>query len=219
MAKIPNISWSKVLGELVLIFVAINLSIWFNNWNQNRQADQRQAEAADNLKQELSANLEDLLKADSVNRYVPEACHAYERWYVGSSDWVLATPATKDSLGEVYPGFFRVADSVAKDAGKFLYKGTTYIELELPTLSQVAWGTTVRFSQVTQGFSFDCLYALESAYALQERLLLQLDQATASLQAGDFDALVIQLEVAGQYSRQLTERYQEALTALEVCAN
>ncbi|HAA15854.1 MAG TPA: hypothetical protein DCE41_30740 [Cytophagales bacterium] len=217
MVKLPKVSWSKVIGEVVLIFVAINLSIWFNNWNQNRQTRSSQQEAMVILQQEVTANLEELRIADSLNQRLPQAWQTYRGFFHEDSDQVIATPNQKATLEATYPGFFRYKDSVALKEGRYLYRGGTHFEFELPPLSDVAWGTALRIPQISQGFSFECLLALESAYSLQDKLLKQLDLAVVSLQTNDFESLIIQLDVAGQFARQLEARYREALTALETC--
>ena len=65
-------------------------------------------------------------------------------------------------LNYKYPDFFRVKDSVAIDNGIYHYSGSTHINLEIPTMTEIAWKTTSTIN-VANEFNYECLYCLVSA--------------------------------------------------------
>ncbi len=78
---------------------------------------------------------------------------------------VKADPLKMRTLTKKYSDFFSIADSTLIGKGQYLYEGTSQINLEIPTLTEIAWETTIALN-ISVDFSYDCLYELESVYNL-----------------------------------------------------
>lgn len=57
---LKQISWRYALGELVLIFLGITMAIWFNNWNEARQATRVEVRSLQELRDALRQDLDDI---------------------------------------------------------------------------------------------------------------------------------------------------------------
>ena len=55
-----NFNWKYIIGEILLIFIGINLAIWFNDWNTSRNAREQKSVAIAKIKEEVESNLEEL---------------------------------------------------------------------------------------------------------------------------------------------------------------
>ncbi|WP_340076703.1 DUF6090 family protein [Leptobacterium sp. I13] len=53
-------SWKYAIGEVLLTFIAINLAIAFNNWNEGKKAEKVEQELLKELKENLKRDLTDL---------------------------------------------------------------------------------------------------------------------------------------------------------------
>lgn len=62
-----NLSWKSALYELVLIFIGINLAIWFNNWNEKRQLRNLEKETLIELINGVEKDLHDI--DNNINSY------------------------------------------------------------------------------------------------------------------------------------------------------
>lgn len=208
-----------MLGEIVLIFVAINLTIWFNNWNSSRQAEIKKSEAVANILQELETNLEQLLLARESYLSLIAAKKAFDPLYEGITDIVVTYPGIMDSLQNQHPQFFRVVDSVRLADGRYRYKGGTRLSFDLPDLSAIAWETTVRFPDISGQFSFQCLYDLERIYNLQSRIVMLYDEAVTALRARDVVNLLRVLDVLRQLDDKLETDMAHGIKSLATCAS
>jgi hypothetical protein len=214
--RLRNINWKYIVGEILLIFVGINLAIWFNNWNSSTKSDKAKRVAIQKIKEEIQSNLKELEMGSEINRRLVDAFNAYGNVYIGNSSEIIASPAQRLVLEQKYPHFFRVQDSVSLDENKYRYTGVTFIGLELIELTQIAWETTKTLS-IANEFNYDCLYELESMYNLQGRFMHEIDAAGAALQKRELKRLMQILDFAHQLEEQLEEDYQAMLQKIDNC--
>ncbi len=166
LKPLRKINWKYIVGEILLLFVGINLAIWFNDWNSSTKAQQDKDFAIGTIKEEINSNLKELSTSLKQNENMVGAFEAFKGyWYQKNSSHLLATPQELQNLQKTYPKFFTVKDSTAMPDGHFHYRGQTYIFLELAELSEIAW-TTAKNTQVTRRIDYPCLYELESMYNL-----------------------------------------------------
>ena len=104
-----NLNLGYVLGEVLLIFVGINLAIWFNNWNATKQLRRDKAIVLERIEEEIQSNLEELSTATQVNSLVAEGLQEYGRIFQGNTDWVVTTSQHMAELQSRFPGCFPVA--------------------------------------------------------------------------------------------------------------
>lgn len=214
--RLRNINWKYIVGEVLLIFVGINLAIWFNNWNTSTKSNQAKSVAIQKIKEEVQSNLKELETGSEINRRLVEAFDAYGSVYIGNSSAIIASPAQRLVLEQKYPDFFRVQDSVLLDTGMYRYTGITFIDLELIELTEIAWETTKTLS-IANEFNYDCLYELEGMYNLQRRFMHEIDAAGTALQKRELKRLMQILDFAHQLEEQLEEDYQAMLQKIDNC--
>lgn len=214
--KPSKINWKYILGELLLIFLGINLAIWFNDWNAaNKTADNMEI-ALLKINEEIQNNLEELQEASEANHRIPQAMEDY-----------IALPGLKNEYKEVsrqkmrefqqkYPGFFLIKDSTELNDSTVRYTGDTRVNLELISLSQIAWETTKQMG-IANDFGYDCLYDLEDVYSLQDIVQLEVNKAANALQNHEIQSLLRILEFLKQLDMQLIDAYKEMLTRLDSC--
>lgn len=213
---LKGIKWRNLFGEIALIFVAINLSIWFNNWNNHRQASRQLRDALTHVREEVTNNLDELKITRQANNRLVNAYLAYRPYFGGSSDTLHIPTPILDSLVGLYPTFYKITDSIRSPMGEWAYLGEVYIEMELPELNEIAWHTT-RSLNLGKALSYDCLYLLESTYNKQERAVAQINRAFAALQQGDAQQMIRDLQIAEQLNGQLMLAYEEVLNNLGSC--
>ncbi len=209
-------NWKYVLGEILLIFIGINLAIWFNNWNSSLKSAADKELAITKIKEEIESNLGELIYTDSINQTIVKAFDAYQEVYHDNSSQVIATPSQFHHLNSEYPNFFKASDSLALDSGLYLYNGTTYVMIELAEITDIAWETTQSIS-ITHEFNYDCLFALESMYNLQHRVHKELDKAAEALQQRELKKLMSILNTLKQLDEQLIEDYRQVLDNIGEC--
>lgn len=209
-------NWKYIVGEILLIFVGISLAIWFNNWNNALTSGRNKKLAISKIKEEINSNIGELAIAQENNQFITQAFTDYQQVYEKGTSTVVTTPKKRNQLNKKYPEFFRATDSVGVEEGKFRYQGRTYIELELPVLTQIAWETT-RSINITNEFDYYCLYDLESMYNLQQRVQIEIDKAANALQRGEMGELMRILNFLEQLGTQLMEDYQTMLKEINNC--
>lgn len=57
---IKKINWKYALGELFLIFLAITMAIWFNNWNENQKSKKIEVKSIKEIKNAIHQDLVDI---------------------------------------------------------------------------------------------------------------------------------------------------------------
>ena len=130
---------------------------------------------------------------------------------------INANPTQLKFLNNKYPDYFRVKDSIAMDNGIFHYRGVTRINLEIPTLTEIAWKTTTTLN-VTSEFNYECLYELESLYNLQRRVQIEINKSADAMQQGKLDELMVILEFINQLGSQLQSDYESVKKNILNCS-
>ena len=215
--KSVSLNWKKIAGEILLIFISINLAIWFNNWNTERRSNHAKSVALVKIKEEISNNLAEVETVHQNVTFILEAYADYNRVFQGQTNQVLATPSRMNRLQQQYPGFFVVRDSVLASDGQFRYTGGTFINLELGELSEIAWETT-RSIDILNEFNYECLYDLEKMYNLQRRTQKEIDKAANALQRAQLRELQSILRFLKQLAEQLQKDYTEMIGGIDDCS-
>jgi hypothetical protein len=211
-----KINWKYILGEILLIFIGISLAIWFNNWNSSINASKEKEIAISKIKEEIQSNISELTAARKVNQLILDAYSEFKKIYQGNTNELITTPEHLNMLQGKYPNFFTVVDSTKDISGLFHYTGSTFINLELAELSQIAWETT-RSINITNEFDYECLYELESIYNLQRRVESEIEKAASALQKREINELMSILEFLNQYDIQLEKDYKSMLKNIINC--
>ncbi|MEX0290220.1 MAG: hypothetical protein AB3N14_14020 [Flavobacteriaceae bacterium] len=211
----PKINWKYIIGEVLLIFVGISLAIWFNNWNTERKTNSDKAIAIAKIEGEIHNNLEELKRTTEGNSTIKKAMDTYKAFHVADVG-IVASQNQMREFQQEHPRFFKVEDSTHLKEDKWVYDGDTYINLELAELTKIAWETS-KVTGITSAFGYECLYALEGTYNLQELVQIEMIKAVDALQDNDIDRLFRVLEFMEQYDSQLREDYDQALQALKNC--
>jgi len=206
-----------ILGEILLLFVGINLAIWFNNWNTSKKISDDKKVAISKITEEIDNNK---LEIDTVLNNSHRIINAYKEFknvYAGNTSIINAYPEQLKLLNTKYPDFFITKDSTAIDSGMYHYRGTTRINLEIPTLTEIAWKTTTTLN-VTNEFNYDCLYELESLYNLQRRVQIEINKSADAMQQGKLQNLMIILEFLNQLGGQLQMDYESIKKNISNCS-
>jgi hypothetical protein len=209
-------NWKYIFGEILLIFIGISLAIWFNNWNSSIKSTKEKEIAISKIEEEIQSNIKEIIAARKINQSILDAYSEYKKIYKGTSSELISTSEHLNTLQRKYPNFFTVSDSVKQESGSFLYTGTTFINLELAELSQIAWETT-RSINTTNEFDYECLYELESMYNLQRRVENEIEKAANALQKQEINELMSILIFLNQYDIQLEKDYQNMLENIKNC--
>ncbi|HMB61945.1 MAG TPA: hypothetical protein VKN36_02655 [Eudoraea sp.] len=211
-----QLNWKYIFGEILLIFIGISLAIWFSNWNSSIASSREKEVAIARIKKEIQSNNKELVAARTMNESILDAFSEFTTIYQDNSREIISSPDHLNELQQKYPDFFRVTDSTELATGLFHYYGSTFINLELAELSQIAWETT-RSINITNEFDYECLYALESLYNLQSRVESEIENAARALQKGEINELMRILEFISQYDVQLEEDYKDMLNNIDNC--
>jgi len=214
--SVYQLNWKYIIVEILLIFVGINLAIWFNNWNTERNLNHNKEVAIAKIKEEINNNMEEIVAARKINQNVISAYKDFEEIYGKNSDVIITSSQNFRILQRKYPGFFRVKDSMDIESGLKKYSGSTYIELELADLKEIAWETTKSIN-ITNEFNYECLYELENIYNLQKRVQGIMDQAVNALQNAKINELMTILNIMKQLDTQLEEHYSSMLNDIDDC--
>jgi hypothetical protein len=149
-----NFNWKYVIGEILLIFVGISLAIWFNNWNASTRSDHAKQVAIVKIKEEIRNNIKELAISAESNRRLLDAYEQYTPLFGSTTSTVRTKSKNFAMLQRKYPGFFVLTDSLAITPDEVEYHGGVHIQLELPTLTDIAWETTKSIS-ITNEFSYE----------------------------------------------------------------
>ena len=211
-----KLNFKYIIGEILLLFIGINLAIWFNNWNASKKTNEDKGIALSKIIEEMDNNR---LEVDSIlvnNQNILKAYRDYKGFYDGNTSVVKMNPKQFGLLKKMHPDFFRVKDSTATDSGLVRYHGTTYVNLEITTLTEIAWNTTTTLN-VSNEFNYECLYELESLYNLQRRVQNEIDKSADALQKRELEDLMNVLEFVEQLGSQLQESYLTMLKNINNC--
>ena len=217
LRKNRKLNLKYIIGEILLLFIGINLAIWFNNWNSSQKINEDKKIAINKIIEEIDNNR---LEIDSViinNRKILNAYRDYKNFYDSNTSVVIMSSKQFRILKDKYPDFFRPKDSIAIEKELFRYSGTTYINLEITTLTEIAWKTTTTLN-VSNEFNYECLYDLESMYNLQRRVQKEINKSANALQQRELEELIHILEFLEQLGNQLQESYKNTLKNINNCS-
>ncbi len=216
--KTQKINLKYIFGEIFLIFVGISLAIWFNNWNTSIKSNQDKEIVIKRVKEEIEANLEELLEARKANQITIDGYSEYSNFYEDNSNKVITTRSQMNVLQKKYPSFFKLKDSIEIGENKFIYTGGTYINVELAELTDIAWKTGQSLN-IANEFSYDCLYELESMYNLQTKVMNGFDKVSNALGDNeDIKQIIRLLKIENQLGVELEEDYRNILKNIEKCS-
>ncbi|WP_338732046.1 hypothetical protein [Mangrovimonas cancribranchiae] len=201
-----KLNFKYIFGEIVLLFIGINLAIWFNNWNSSKKINEGKRIAISKITEEIENNKLEINTVLKNNNTILNAYKSFKNLYDGNTSRIKTSPIHLQSLRNKYPDFFSINDSIVLSDGLYLYRGTTHINLEIPTLTEIAWNTTTTLN-ITNEFNYECLYQLESVYNLQRRVQSEINKSAEALQRGKLEELMIILEFINQLGNQLKVDY------------
>ncbi|GAA4277086.1 hypothetical protein [Aquimarina mytili] len=212
-----SFDWKYIIREVLLIFIGINLAIWFNNWNSSNKTKQNKDIVIAKIKGEIENNIKELDTTQKSNQFIVNAFSDLQKLSNKRTSSILTNPQKVNELKKRYPHFFNISDSLKINDTIFRYNINTYIELEIPVLNQIAWETAKSIG-ITNEFDYECLYNLESTYNLQLRVKNEVNKAANALQKREIKSLIHILEFLEQLNAQLIKNYQDILLSIESCA-
>jgi len=121
-------NWRYAIGEILLIFIGINLAIWFNNWNSSKKSAHDKEIAIAKITEEIESNSTELNVAQRNNQLILLAYLDYQNIYNGNTSEIISSPKKLSILQRKYPNFFRIKDSIEHNNGLYRYKGGTNID-------------------------------------------------------------------------------------------
>jgi hypothetical protein len=201
-----EVNLKYIFGELLLLFVGINLAIWFNDWNSAKKTNEDKKVAISKITEEIENNKLELDIVLENSHQVLNAFNDFKNIYDGDTSVIIANPKEFELLRNKYPGFFMTKDSIALDDGLYHYRGGTRIVLEITTLTEIAWKTTTTLNVMNE-FNYECLYELESIYNRQRRVQIEINKSADALQNRDFEKLKMILDFLNQIGGPLQDDY------------
>ncbi|MDC6363980.1 MULTISPECIES: hypothetical protein [Flavobacteriaceae] len=213
--NIKNINWKYIFGEIFLLFVGINLAIWFNNWNTSKSMEKDKVVALEKIEGEIKANLDQLVKDHEVNQKIPSFFSDFDALEAEDGRFVTS-PETMGALQKKYPEYIREVDSTEVGDGLYAYRIDSYINLEITDLSSIAWEIS-KSTGIFHEFGYDCLYDLQSLYNTQDLVKNELNKATEALRNTSMKDLVRTLGILNQLEEQLEKQYRDMLQNIKDC--
>lgn len=213
--NIKNINWKYIFGEIFLLFVGINLAIWFNNWNTSKSMEKDKVVALEKIEGEIKANLDQLVKDHKVNQKIPSFFSDFDA-LKGEDGRFVTSPETMGALQKKYPEYIREVDSTEVGDGQYAYRIDSYINLEITDLSSIAWEIS-KSTGIFHEFGYDCLYDLQSLYNTQDLVKNELNKATEALRNTSMKDLVRTLGILKQLEEQLENQYRDMLQNIKDC--
>ncbi|WP_420604096.1 hypothetical protein [Flagellimonas sp.] len=213
--KLKNLNWKYILGEILLLFVGINLAIWFNDWNASKAVQQDKEVALVKIKGEIEANLEELVQNREINQQIPSFFAEMDSLNDDHGKLILK-PSTMQDFRQRYPRYFSSVDSVALDDGLYEYDVDAFVNFEITDLSSIAW-EIAKSTGIFHEFGYDCLYDLQGLYYTQDLVKVELDKATDALRAGSMRTLVRELAILKQLEGQLEDQYKDMIKNIDNC--
>lgn len=213
---IKKLDWKYVTREVLLIFIGINLAIWFNNWNSQKRSEKNKIIVLDKIKVEIKNNLKELEKTLKSNHNIIEASSEYAELFEGNTSRIKTSPKKRVQIQKKFPGFYRVTDSIRLEKELYLYNGIKSIEIDIPQLTKIAWETAKTINIINE-FKYNCLYELESMYGLQDRVQNEINKSSDALQKGNIKELIQILRFENQLNNQLKDTYLSMLKNIKTC--
>lgn len=216
LKKSTKSNWKYIFREIILLFIGINLAIWFNNWNESKKINQTKTIAIKNIVEEIRSNQKELNTALNNYETILSAYTEYKGLYKQSTTELIASPFQMRELQSKHPNFFIINDSISINDDNFNYIGTTKVEMELPLLTDIAWKTTVS-TNISSELSFECMYQLENVYNLQAKVMEEVNKASNSLKKETIDELIRSLKFSTQLGTQLQKEYIKTERKVKNC--
>ncbi|UII74808.1 hypothetical protein LV716_11085 [Flagellimonas sp. HMM57] len=213
--KVKTINWKYIFGEIFLIFVGINLAIWFNDWNSSKAIQNDKEVALSKIKVELEANLEELVVNRSLNQKIPSFLTEMDSLKNGNEALIL-TPSDMKELWDRYPEQIKGVDSIPVDDKLNKYEIDAFVNLEITDLSSIAWDVA-KSTGIFHKFGYDCLYELQGLYNTQDLVKTELKNATDALRTGTMQDFLRVLEFMVQLENQLEDQYREMIKSIDNC--
>lgn len=198
-----------------MLFVGINLAIWFNDWNASKSVQKDKEIALTKIKGEIEANLLQLVENRTENQKIPRFVRELDS-LKNEKDQLLLTPADWQSFVAKYPDFITALDSVEMGVGIYNYIGDTSLYLEITDLSSIAWEIS-KSTGIFHEFGYDCLYDLQGMYYTQELVREEMKKATEALGNRSIEDLVKVLKIMDQLEGQLEGQYRDMILSIDNC--
>lgn len=213
--KFKNFNWKYIVGEIVLLFVGINLAIWFNDWNASKTIQKDKEVALVKIKGEVEANLQELIQNGALNQQIP-AFYTEMDSLNGDDGKLILTPMAMQEFVKSYPRYFSNIDSVAVGKGNYEYDVDAFVNLEITDLSSIAW-EIAKSTGIFHEFGYDCLYDLQGLYNTQDLVKAELNKATDALRDGSMRELIRILQILKQLEAQLEKQYRDMIQNIDNC--
>nr|WP_298791788.1 hypothetical protein [uncultured Allomuricauda sp.] len=213
--KLKKFNWKYVIGEILLLFVGINLAIWFNDWNASKSIQKDKEVALTKIRVEIEANLEQLTENHTENQRIPKFFNELNGLKNDKDELLLTALEWNNFVGK-YPEFVETIDSVSTGNGKFKYEADTSIFLEITDLSNIAWEIS-KSTGIFHEFGYDCLYQLQGIYHTQNLVKNELQKATEALGNKSIDDLIRVLDFMDQLETQLETQYRDMIQSIDDC--
>lgn len=214
--KPGTMNWKYIIGEVLLIFIGINLAIWFNDWNASNKTMANKKIAVTKIKEEIQNNLNELQMASNLNLKIPKAISEYGEFPKNSEGAIEVSSKVMRRFQKEYPSFYVILDSLPIGEDLLRYNGDTQIHLELTALTEIAWETS-RNMGIANEFGYECLYDLENMYNIQRLVQKELNKAAEALQSEEIDRLLRVLGFLEQLEEQLETDYKAMLAKIDFC--
>ncbi|MGX1931117.1 hypothetical protein [Flagellimonas sp. 2504JD4-2] len=213
--KLKSFNWKYIVGEILLLFVGINLAIWFNDWNESKIIQKDKEIALTKIKGEIEANLNELVTNRALNQRIPSFYRELDSLKSKEGALVLS-PGGMSRFVEKYPEYFVKVDSVAVGDGLYRYQGDTFLNLEISDLSSIAWDIS-KSTGIFHEFGYDCLYELQGMYYTQDLVRNEFKNATEALRNRAIDDLVRIIGILSQLEGQLESQYKDMIINIDNC--
>ncbi len=215
LANSKGFAVKYIIGEVLLLFIGINLAIQFNNWNSTRQARKSIEIAIEKINEETTYNKNELENSIESHHKIIAFLTAYKEIGNFNTDIVTSTDLMS-KFRKDFSDFYIVKDSSKLGLDKYNYRGQIGIEIEVTDLKSIAW-ETAKSTSILDFASYNCLYELESVYNLQEKVKISIDHAMSDFYNGNFEKLLRSLKYLVQLQDQLIKIYDKLPNKLLTC--
>ncbi|TAI48113.1 hypothetical protein [Flagellimonas allohymeniacidonis] len=213
--KNRTVNWKYIFGEVFLIFIGINLAIWFNDWNTSKTVQKDKEIALVKIKEEINNNLQELERTRAHNQKVPLFYKGLEG-IKNQNEEVRVSPEKMRAFVTEYSEFFINVDSIPLGNGLYEYEGDTFVNIEITDLSSIAWEIS-KSTGIFHEFGYDCLYDLQGLYNLQDLVKNELTKATEALRDNSIEDLVRVMGFMDQLEEQLIAQYTRMIDNIDNC--
>ena len=213
--NIKEFNWKYIFGEIFLLFVGINLAIWFNDWNASKTIQKNKEIALEKIEGEIKANLDELVENSALNQKIPSFFTEINQ-LKNEEGALITSQVTMQVFTKTYASYVRKVDSSAVDNGLYRYSLDTFINLEITDLSSIAWEVS-KSTGIFHEFGYDCLYDLQALYNTQDLVKNEMNNATEALRNRSMQDLVRTLEIMKQLEDQLEVQYRDMLKSIDDC--